>query len=142
MRADVDGGNVTELASAPCKYSPSSHGLSGIAIDATHVYWVDDTGPREAIMKVEKQGGTPVLLSDASINTAQIAVDDGFVYSNGMVSSIDTMSIVRTPKDGGCPTTLVSDEPSPMVFVAHGDHLFYLTHAFDLDPGQVRMIAR
>lgn len=72
MRVDKNGGTPQTIATAP---------LSDMAVDASHVYWVQGDAARSipyALERVGKSGGTPTRLSDKG-GTA-IALDDSYVY--------------------------------------------------------------
>ena len=69
--AAVGGGALTVYATAQAK--PTS-----VAADATHVYWVNQTGG--SVMRVSLVGGTPETVIPGQSQPISIAVDDTSVY--------------------------------------------------------------
>jgi hypothetical protein len=72
-------------------FSSSEVGLAAIAVDATSVYWTDNTFGR--VMKVARGGGTPFTLASGLTFPMGIAVDATYVYwaensSMGSVSKV------------------------------------------------------
>jgi hypothetical protein len=62
-----------------------------VAIDATSIYWTDN----QAIMKLDKNGGTPIALASGQDTPVGIAVDASNVYWS---TSVQNGSILKTPK--------------------------------------------
>jgi hypothetical protein len=62
-----------------------------VAIDATSIYWTD----KQAIMKLDKNGGTPIALASGQNNALAIAVDASNVYWS---TAVQNGSILKTPK--------------------------------------------
>ncbi|AKT41338.1 hypothetical protein [Chondromyces crocatus] len=130
MRANLNGSGLTVLASTPCP-EEFSEVISGIAVDESHVYWIDRSGPGDAVLRIPKQGGETEVISDASVNAHHLVLRDGFVFTNGMESGIGTMLIMKGPKAGGCPTqALVAQQHSPFAFVVADSSLYYLHGLF------------
>lgn len=72
---ETAGGGASGTAGAGVVTVLFSKDISGpwaIAVDATHVYWVQ----REEIMRAALAGGTPVLLASGQAQPHAIAVDD------------------------------------------------------------------
>lgn len=73
-KAPLDGGDVVTLFESQ---DTSQEGPNSIALDATHVYW---TGYNGSLMKVPKNGGTAVALSDPGARPVGVAVDESHVF--------------------------------------------------------------
>ncbi len=72
MRVNKNGGTPKTIATAP---------LNDMAVDASHVYWVQGDVTQSipyALERVGKSGGTPTQLSDKG--GSAIALDDSYVY--------------------------------------------------------------
>jgi hypothetical protein len=73
-KVGIDSGTVTSLTS-------EHHGVYTLAIDSTHVYWIESLDWGAALKKVSKQGGTVTKLAQlASDNYYGIALDETYVY--------------------------------------------------------------
>lgn len=82
------GGSPTTLASGQAPWT--------VAVDATHAYWVTDSGNnREAIYKVSFSGGSPTLVL-GDVGTYHLAVDANYVYFLGSAGRAN--GLFRTPK--------------------------------------------
>ena len=82
------GGTSRVVASGQAPYA--------VAVDATHAYWVTDSGnSREAIYKASLTSGSPTLVL-GDVGTYNIAVDANYVYFLG--SAGWSNGLYRTPK--------------------------------------------
>ncbi len=74
MRVDKDGKNPILIAT-----DPTNHGFpSGVAVDATTVYWTNATG--NAVVSAPIDGGTPKVLATGQNYPVGIVVDDKAIY--------------------------------------------------------------
>jgi hypothetical protein len=101
---------VTGLANAPWD----------IAVDATHVYWLDQIA--QTIMKVPKQGGTPVALA-SGVTVNSLAVDANFVYWTNSVSSGTVMKVAIA---GGAPTPVATGQLFPAGIAVDATNLYWV----------------
>jgi hypothetical protein len=98
IRAGLDGEQITVLAVGnQCAHT------AGMAIDAANVYWAY-YGAQGTIMKLSRDGGTPVVLAYGQAWTTSIAVHGNKVYW----TNISTGSVMTVPVGGGSPTTVAT----------------------------------
>jgi hypothetical protein len=121
------GGEVRSLVSATIM-------PIAIAVDATNVYWTDDSAP--GVLKVPVSGGTPTTLASGTVPQG-IAIDATSVYwadsgagatfescaGIGTVTSNGT--ITKVPLSGGTPTTLASGRLCPFNIVVDGTSVYW-----------------
>jgi hypothetical protein len=122
MTGPLDGGGVTTLTSGA--------GVSGIAVDASNVYWVggDETGNWVVKMALTG-GGTPVTLASAQLGGPSfIAVDTENVYwtggGNGGGEPVSG-SVAKVAIGGGTPTTLALDQDAPQNIVLDSTYVYW-----------------
>jgi hypothetical protein len=98
LKVPKAGGEVVMLA--------SGDRLSGIAVDATSVYWVAGTSDASsgAIERVAVGGGTPTTLATRPGPPAHLAVDDSYVYWSEQMDG----AIMKVALAGGASTTVAS----------------------------------
>lgn len=107
---DTSTGGVSTLA--------SSNGIcTGIAADATAVYWVtwgSNSGAFDgSVMKVATNGGTPVVLAGGQENPTAIALDEASVYWTTHGDSFGQHgSVFTVPKSGGVARVLATEVTS------------------------------
>ncbi len=75
-------------------------GARGIAVDATHVYWTNDT--TNMVQRIEIAGGDPELLADGQEGAYAIAIDATHAYWTNQAGD----AVMRIDKDGGEPELL------------------------------------
>jgi RHS repeat-associated protein len=95
------GGGILQLAS-------SQSGPTGIAVDATSVYFTDQTGG--TVMKVPLGGGSTTTLASGQSTPSGIAVDATSVYWANSGGG----TVVSLPLAGGTVTTLASAQGTPL----------------------------
>ncbi len=79
---------------------------SGIALDATSMYWTDDGNGsgQGAVMKASLSGSSPVTLVSGLAGPRAIAVDASSVYFADYIGA----KLLKVPLDGGTVTTLAT----------------------------------
>jgi hypothetical protein len=128
MKTSLDGGTPVELVSVnmPPSISWSAPISLSIDVDATYVYWVDDTN---SLKKVPIAGGTPVVLATfpTSLYLTSLAVSGAAYVATSDISGPNS-AIVRVPLGGGTPVTLVSLTQSVSQVVGRGSAIYYTTY--------------
>lgn len=84
-----------------------------LAVDATHVYWVDSSGG--TISRIPKDGGTKEVLASGVADPVSIAVDEAFVYftvRGKTGGSLEDRAVAKVPKKGG-----------DISYIAHGSQV-------------------
>lgn len=127
-----DGTSVFACAKQNCPSSTvalatsSNGGVYGLAVDDASVYWGTTTG--DAVMKVDKFGGTPVVLA-SSRYPYQLVVDATNVYWTG-TDPLGHGTVMKVPKTGGVPVQLAIEADAGTYGVAvSGDKVYFLTGA-------------
>lgn len=94
-----------------------------LTADATHVYWVTQTG--STVMRCAKAGcnGAPETLASDVLNPHGVAVDDTFVY----FTERTTGSVKKVVKTGGTPTLVAGAQGIPFNVVVD-DRAVYWTN--------------
>jgi hypothetical protein len=121
-QGSVNGGTPTKLAS-------NQPAPSGIAVDATHVYWTNlgplggDNLPAPntgAVMKVEIGGGSVTTIAPAQAVPVAILVSHGTVYWSEYGLSSPGL-IMSAPTSGGTPVPLAVglDDPAALAISAN-----------------------
>jgi hypothetical protein len=100
----------------------------GIAVDATSVYWTDQSGP---IMKVPVGGGSPVTVANG-FTPYVIAVDSTSIYWS------ESGTLKKVAIDGGTPITLAQNNMASIWGIAVGSTGVYWTEGSN---GSVMKIA-
>jgi hypothetical protein len=94
---------------------------TSLAVDATHVYWVDsDDG---TLARMPRDGGAiTALATGASVNTPwSVAVAGSYVYW----IDTDDGAIRRTPKAGGATSTVATGQGQPMAIASDGSYVWW-----------------
>ena len=126
-----------EAAPAPpgARSSPLAAGQPGpdaIAVDATHVYWINDASGE--LLRAPKAGGAPTVLAtkqsvDAPRHAAALAVDESSVYwlTTGTREKHGADgAVMKLPKAGGEPVVLAGDQRRPAALVLSGAEVLWL----------------
>ena len=87
---------------------------NGIAVDATSLYWTDQTGG--TVMKVATDGGAPTTLAFGRPSPGGIAIDAVNVYWTEFVA---TGHVMEVPLGGGASLTLASAQNAPSAIAAN-----------------------
>jgi hypothetical protein len=109
-KVPLGGGATVTLASEPgCAFA--------IAVDATNLYWLDDTdcaGVQGTIKKLPLNGGAVTTLASSQAFPSHIAVDATNVYWTSCCpysppgAACQDGGVMKVPIAGGTPTTLVA----------------------------------
>jgi hypothetical protein len=103
----LGGGAVTTLVSLVKSWP------TGLAVDATGIYFPTFDGTSGAIMTAPLNGGTPTTLASAQNEILGFAVDTANVY---WATYAQAGAVMRMPVGGGMPTVLASTSwPSSLV---------------------------
>ena len=129
----VTGGSPTVVAT-------SDHGVTGIAIDATKVYWLDGStwgtdsvGADGRLLSVPRAGGTPSVLADdqAAPNKLELLASTLFWSTGGSWSNsyaANNAGLWSLPVTSATPTALVAGRSSVATFAVDSAHVAW----FDL----------
>ncbi len=102
------GGMCVTSMCQPLTLASGQNGPTGIAVDATSVYWANAAGG--TVTKVSINGGSPVQLASGQTTPRGIAVDTTSVYWGPYVPG---GTVAKVPLGGGNPTQLASAQGSP-----------------------------
>ncbi|MCC6812050.1 MAG: DUF5050 domain-containing protein [Deltaproteobacteria bacterium] len=114
MRAKKSGGTAAKIADAGLTTTPE------MAVDDTHVYWVDFTAP-VTIKRVEKAGGTP---ANVKVNTVATALNVDAASLHYVSKATAPARLLSLGKDGGEPTEIAPDVDR---FHADASYLYFTT---------------
>ncbi len=155
FRIDLGGGEPQQLAvpAVPADW-PEDVGVrpAGLALDDRYVYFALgavrwNTLDRAAIVRVPKEGGTPVVLAqDSHYHVWDLAVDETHVYwarmrDNNFVPGDGPDiggAVLRVPKEGGEVELLASGQNGPQSVVVEGDYVYWINYA----SGNIRRVRK
>ena len=98
MQVRDSGGTPVQL------FPPQPSGIWSLALDATHVYWIDSVSG--FVMRVGKAGGTPEIVETIGVKATSVAADDSGVYW------MDESGAINTAQSDGSSPRLVALAPS------------------------------
>jgi len=96
-----------------------------IAVDARNVYWTTNIACG-TVMKVPRDGGTPVALASGQATPAGIAVDATSVYWTNSTGG----TVMKVPLGGGTPTTLASRQANPTAIAVDATSVYWTNRSF------------
>jgi hypothetical protein len=102
--------------------NPSTAG--GLALDATHVYWVDSTGGHVLACAKTGCGLTPTVLASDQGGPSGIVISGGVVYWTNMTAG--TVSSCPTTGCGKNPTVVASGLSSPGGIAVGGSTVYWV----------------
>lgn len=111
-KVSITGGSPSTLASAQPR-------PLRVAINATHVFWVNQQAPG-GVLKVPIEGGSPIQL--APNRAYALAVDSTHVY---FVEDSTPVAISKVPIDGGPVVTIASGLTSVNGFAADASYVYW-----------------
>jgi sugar lactone lactonase YvrE len=114
MKVPLAGGSPTTLAAAVFP--------RGIAVDATSVYWTNGASGNYdgTIMKIAREGGTPITLASGQVNPGAIRVDASSAYW----CTVDG-TVKKVPLGGGETITLVSGVSQLDFMAIDANHVYF-----------------
>ena len=115
---------------------------SGIAVDATSVYWTD-TGAG-SVMRVAIAGGSPTTLASGQGTPDVVAIDATSVYwtnEGTYANSNNDGTVVKVAKAGGSLTTLASGQIDPIGIAVDGTSVYWTNHGSSDTNGTVMKVA-
>jgi hypothetical protein len=99
--------------------------ISGLAVDATHVYWTDVNGGKSgSVGKVPVGGGIVTTLATDQAFPNSIVVN----ATHAFWASVNEEAIRRVPIAGGATTTLASSVNGACCLALNSTHLYYLSN--------------
>ncbi|XYH93005.1 hypothetical protein ACMHYB_34760 [Sorangium sp. So ce1128] len=122
LKVPLEGGSPVVLASGLS--APFSH-TQGIALDADYAYCI---ASYHAVWRVPKSGGPPVHIVSTVTSTANVAVDDDFVYMGEFgAEEVDGFAkIVKAPKTGGALTDVAETIDGVDVIAIDAAHVYWI----------------
>lgn len=88
-------------------------GIRGLAVDGSHLYWINDVGQVVSIDKTAL-AGTPKVLASGQAGPSSIALDSTGIFWTNSASG----TVMRMPKTGGPPNVVATDQPGASLLVA------------------------
>ncbi len=127
MKMPLGGGPAVELASGQFP--------GAIAVDGTHIYWLDGT-----VSRVPINGGETTIVADVGSLAKDLALDDTHVY---FTASGD--SVWKVSKDGGEPISLAEEQNTPSQITVDATHVYWSnagTVGDDVADGAIMKVAK
>jgi hypothetical protein len=152
---DKSGGEIRQLAvpAVPPDW-PAEVGVrpAGLVLDDTHAYFALaavrwSVLNRAAIVRVPKDGGSPIVLAeDSHYKVFDLAVDQTHVYwARTFDNSFDLRdgpgipgAILRVPKDGGEVEVLADGQNGPQSVIVEGEYVYWINYA----SGNIRRVRK
>lgn len=127
--APIDGG----APSAIVPFTVSQRTIWKFAANEDGLFWIEDVGVDESLMKVGHDGGPSTQLATIRSATA-IAVDDQYVYwagvpTTGGCTTLDCQSINKLAVSGGEPVVLAPSGGVPTILALDATHVYWLNDA-------------
>jgi hypothetical protein len=124
VRVPKSGGVAVDIA--PPEEIAYSYFLQELAVDATHVYWVNASAG--TVSRALKSGGAAEILASGLADPESVAIDEGHVYFTVRGKddgSFDDRAVAKVPKGGGA-ITYIAHGPQVSAFGVAVD----ATHAY------------
>lgn len=110
-------------------FATSNAGVSEMALDATHVYWVVDGtfGHQGEVWRADRATGNSEVLAVVAERVYSLALDESHVYFVQTTAGVDNGggSVLRVPKEGGSIETLVTAFLNPTSVAVDDTHVYY-----------------
>jgi len=94
---------------------------AAIAVDATTVYWVDETLGDKSVKKLVLPDGATTTLAKAPQDICALAVAAGVVYFTDVING----TVMSVPASGGVITTIASGEASPVAIAVDDTSVYW-----------------
>lgn len=119
-RMDRDGGSPTTLV------AEAGGGPADIALDATHVYWVNSYAAEDRkLRRVGRAGGAVETLATGGYTAYALSVRAGHI-AWATFNNFAGSRVLRMPVTGGAPETLATGSPQPMSTVATEHDVYWV----------------
>jgi hypothetical protein len=100
-------------SAAPVTFALSHTPIVDLVVDDTSVYWVNNEGEVETLVKAQI-GEPPTILASGQANPSRLAFDSKNLYWTNSGNAVQSMgSVMMVPKDGGTPVTLAPNQTLP-----------------------------
>jgi hypothetical protein len=125
--AGHDGGDA---GGGPMSVGAAQNYPTGLAVDATHVYWAASGTTAKAftdgaILMAPLAGGPPVTLASGQAFPYGVAVDATNVYWSNNASDTKQGAIMTVPIAGGSPTALATGLASPWSIAVDATSVYF-----------------
>jgi sugar lactone lactonase YvrE len=150
LYAAGESGKIVSVAKGDSNAAPAvlvnDEEATGLAVDATYVYWSRLTSGE--IVRMPKTGGTPEVIASGQVRPWAVAVDDDRVYwaaEGNAVAGVDTPTggqVASIAKSGGAITVLAPNEQRPTTLAIDGDTIYFGDGPWGDDNGAIKRVPK